>query len=667
MRFLVRYRQAKLWSPIDPAKACALWSELISHGRFPLENVARLRAIETCPAARPEVADYLKDADDDDTPWLRTFATRVRFQHAVRSGDRKAELKWLLKTIPLERTLKTQAELFARGLTLAKELDDNEALESLHELMKDRAPRLLENPPEELLLRHAADLQRAREFGKARAAYRRVLDSPKFNDLEKLRALNGIRMTYKLELEREKFVQATHEYSDFARERLLPKGGSGLIQYANTRIALARAVWTEHRPKEAAKILRELERELKGRHSLVESRFMRARIEEEAGRLRSALRILESIDDKHISDLDLKQKIAWYRAWILRKAGRLKEAAARLETMVAQEEFSSSIARNRFWLAKTLKDLGETEKAQLEFEQLIDEDPIGYYGTLAHRELGRPLPRLNLSGATIRAPADVDVPDHSQMSEESTLIFEWLLATGENELAKQFLYHLYQQKNHELTLEQTLSFLESYARAGAYQALFAYVTKLDPLARKQVLDSQPELIFPRLWSDLIEETAKKRGVPPELVYSIIRQESSFDPNARSPADAFGLMQLIPEMAKAAAKSSELKFSNPEDLYNPELNIQLGISFLRDTLRRWNNRFIPAVASYNASERAVSTWLKTRHRPDVLEFIEDIPYEETRTYVKLVMRNFVFYSRLSTSQDAIPFPEWCLAGLQPTKL
>lgn len=665
MRFLVRYRQAKLWSPIDPAKACALWSELISHGRFPLENVARLRAIETCPTTRPEVADYLKDADDDDTPWLRTFATKVRFQHAVRSGDRKAELKWLLKTIPLERTLKTQSELFARGLVLAKELEDHDALENLHELMQDHAPRLLIDPPEELLLRHAADLQRAREFEKARIAYRRVLESSKFSDLEKLRALNGIRMTYKLELKREKFVQATREYSDFARERLLPKGRSGLIQYANTRMALARAVWTEHRPKEATKILLALERELKGRHSLVESRFLRARIEEEAGRLRSALRILESIDDKHIGDLDLKHKIAWYRAWNLRKAGRLKEAAARLEAMVAQDEYSSSITRNRFWLAKTLKDLGEKEKAQLEFEQLLDDDPIGYYGTLAHRELGRPLPRLNPSAVSIRAPADVNVPDNT-MSEESNLIFEWLLATGENELSKQFLYHQYQKKGHDLTLEQTLSFLEFYARAGAYQSLFAYVTKLDPLLRKQVLDSKPELIFPRPWAGLIEETAKKRGVPPELVYSIIRQESSFDPNARSPADAFGLMQLIPQIAKAAAKSSGLKYSNPEDLYNPELNIQLGVSFLRDTLRRWNNRFIPAVASYNASEKAVSTWLKTRMRPDVLEFIEDIPYEETRTYVKLVIRNFVFYSRLSTSQDAIPFPEWCLAGLQPTK-
>lgn len=665
-RFLVRYRQAKLWSPIDPAKACALWAELISHGRFPLENVARLRAIETCPTDRPEVAEYLKVADEDDTPWLRTFAVQVRFQHAIRSGDRKAELKWLIKKIPLERTLKIQAELFARGLSLAKELEDNEALESLHELMKARAPRLLENPPEELLLKHATDLRRVREFEKARIAYRRVLESPKFDDAEKLQALNGIRMTYKLELNKEMFIQATREYSNFARERFFSRGRSGLNQYAHTRIALAQAVWTEHQPKEAAKILRELESEVKGRNPLVESRLIRARIEEEAKKFNSALKILESIEEKKIHDSDLKLSILWYRAWILRKAGRFKESIERLEAMLNNEEFSSAIARHRFWLAKSLKDLGEKERAQAEFEKLIEEDPIGYYGMLAYRELDRPLPRLNHMDTKIRAPAELSAPNQDHMSDESKLIFEWLLATEESELARRFLHHQQALKNKDLAPEQMLSLLEDYARAGAYQSLFAYVAKLEPNLRKQVLDSKPELIFPRPWSELIEETAKKRGVAPELVYSIIRQESSFDPNARSHADAFGLMQLIPVMAKAAAKSSGLELTNPEDLYNPELNIPLGVSFLRDTLKRWRNRFIPAVASYNASENAVSNWLKTRNRSNVLEFIEDIPYEETRSYVKLVMRNYVFYSRLSTSQDAIPFPEWCLAGIQDSK-
>ncbi len=665
MRYLVRYRQARLWSPIDPVKACALWAELFTNGRFPLENVARLRAIETCPSDRPELPRYLEDADADKTPWLKPFAIKVRYQHAVRSGDRRAELTWLLKAVPYEQTQKAQGELLMRGLALAKELEDQKALESLEEIIKEKAPRLLENPPEELLLKHALDLQKARDFEKARQAYRRVLESQKYSDAEKLRALNGIRMTYKLELNKEMYVQTTDEYSKFARERFLSKGKAGANQYASTRLTLAGAVWTEHKPKEATKILLDLERELKGRHPLVESRYMRARIEEEAGRLNSALRILESINEKSVKNADLKLSIAWSRAWILRKAGRLKEAAARFEKMLGQPDFAPLMARHRFWLAKTLKDLGEKERAQAELERLIEEDPLGYYGALAYRELERPLPKLNGLGQ-VRAPADFTLPDDAQMSDESKLVFEWLLATHETELARQFLNHEQRQRRRDLSPEQTLALLESYARAGAYQELFAYVVKLSPELKKRVLESNAELIFPRPWAALIGEASKKNGVPPELVYSIIRQESSFNPYARSHADAFGLMQIIPPVAKAVANSSGLKFENPEDLYDPELNIQLGVAFLRDTLRRWHNRFIPAVASYNASENAVSTWLKTRARDDVLEFIEDIPYEETRTYVKLVMRNFVFYSRLSTSQDAIPFPEWCLAGVQGSK-
>ena len=69
------------------------------------------------------------------------------------------------------------------------------------------------------------------------------------------------------------------------------------------------------------------------------------------------------------------------------------------------------------------------------------------------------------------------------------------------------------------------------------------------------------------------------------------------------------------------------------------------------------------AAYNASERAIESWLKTRLKEDSLEFIEDIPYDETRSYVKLVIRNFIFYSRLKEPAKKLAFPSWCLDDLQ----
>jgi soluble lytic murein transglycosylase len=115
-----------------------------------------------------------------------------------------------------------------------------------------------------------------------------------------------------------------------------------------------------------------------------------------------------------------------------------------------------------------------------------------------------------------------------------------------------------------------------------------------------------------------------------------------------------------------ARDSAFDYKQADDLYRPQLNISMGSAFLKRLLDQFDQQFIMTVASYNASEDAVMMWLKTRYRGDPLEFIEDIPYSETMTYIKLVLRNFIYYSRLASQDDAMKFPEWCLEGLQSLK-
>jgi soluble lytic murein transglycosylase len=124
-------------------------------------------------------------------------------------------------------------------------------------------------------------------------------------------------------------------------------------------------------------------------------------------------------------------------------------------------------------------------------------------------------------------------------------------------------------------------------------------------------------------------------------------------------DAFGLMQLLPEVAERAAEEHGIPMSKAEDLYEPHINIPLGAAHLRKLWDRYRGEFVLAVASYNASERAIMNWLKTRYRGDALEFIEDIPYDETREYVKLVMRNMITYQMMNAQEKAPEFPEWAL--------
>jgi soluble lytic murein transglycosylase len=164
-----------------------------------------------------------------------------------------------------------------------------------------------------------------------------------------------------------------------------------------------------------------------------------------------------------------------------------------------------------------------------------------------------------------------------------------------------------------------------------------------------MVSKHPELLFPRNYRELIVKSAEQEGILPEFPFSIIRQESAFNPRARSPVDAFGLMQLLPSLAKNLSKGTTIPYHEAEDLYDPEINVPLGTKELRNLLKKYDNQYILAVSAYNASDGAIRGWLKTRYRPDAVEFIEEVPYDETRTYIKLVLRNFVFYKRLSQPQ------------------
>lgn len=218
----------------------------------------------------------------------------------------------------------------------------------------------------------------------------------------------------------------------------------------------------------------------------------------------------------------------------------------------------------------------------------------------------------------------------------------------------------------DYTTEQGFELLKSYARAGLYLPLFATIGKIEKSQREALLLGHPELLFPMDYAPTIKGAAQKQEIPPELVFSIIRQESAFDPNARSFADAMGLMQILPTQAKNVAKELGIEWTGHNDLYRPELNIPVGAKMLRQGLNRYDGNFILAIASYNANDRAIKGWLKSRFREDPVEFIEEIAYEETRTYVKLVLRNYIFYKRLANPETALAFPPECLPDLQKFK-
>lgn len=676
LRLLTQYRQAAVWSAADPTKACQLWLSLAAEPRLPVAPVARLHAIETCPAGQGDLESVEQTLATDSEPWLNEALARAGLKRAVSTGDRDKEMTLSAQVARFEKLQKDRVRLLKRALALASEKKDEALMREYQSRLEDVAPRFIREPKPEQSMRIANDFRRVREFKKAREFYGRVVSQKDGDDLEKLRALDGIRMTFKLEKDTENFLKATARYAKFARDRFFKMAkGSGarplLGRYFDSQITLARAVWTEHQAGEARRILTRLEKDVKNRYPVEESLFIRARIEEEAGRFAKSLKILDGADFAQVGDQDLRGKLLWYRAWNLRKAGKLKEAAKSLESLAASERTQSLLARDRFWLGRTWKDLKDDARAQAEFEWLIANDPLGYYGLLAYRELKRPLPPIGRPAPQTPVLASETAEERESprlsLTGEEREQFEWLVAVKEKELARLYLDHASASLRAGYNDAQSTDLLKLYAQAGSYLTLFVRISELPPDTRQRIIDSNPELLFPQPWKPLVLEASQKFNVPVELIYSIMRQESSFNPTARSFADAFGLMQLIPEMAKHAGQRAGIQIQSPEDLYRPETNIPLGAAFLRGLFDHWHSQFILSVASYNASEKAIAGWMRTRFKGDPLQFIEDVPYEETKTYIKLVLRNFVFYSRLNAGSESIEFPEWCLENLQAIKL
>ncbi|MFN7824182.1 MAG: transglycosylase SLT domain-containing protein [Pseudobdellovibrionaceae bacterium] len=648
---LMLYKKARQERNTNPEQACDVFSRLSREENFPLKSLASLRSQFFCKSEDVKAKPNLEAE-----PWLNFLDLEKELYWAERSGDSLRLAKALLRKSQVSDRIRDKVAFLQRGLIEAKKTEDKSLQAEMEERLFKFAPRLMGKIEKKDYYRVGVDLIYQRQFQEGRSYLQKVFENEELSFDERYQAQRAYRSSYKTELKRNDHIIAARKLN-----RWLEKMGHP-SRHHEAALILARALWTEGDRTEAQKELDRAEKILKKRVPLDEIYFVRGKMAEEVGDYAKAIEMYAVGEKNSNPRTSHHERVLFAKAWSLRKLQRYSEAAESLQTLKTESTDPFDINRYSFWLARSLVQSGKQQEAQQELEWLTVNDPLGFYGLVAHRDLNRDLPPLALKDEDVTFHQVRSIPDSTDQYLRALIFVE------ENEVLERFLLNQTQNLKSDKTKnpEQWLYYLKAYARGGLFLPLFSQMGTLEPSLRAEILKRDPELLFPRKFAELIEENGERFNVRPELMLSIIRQESAFNPFARSPADAMGLMQVLPSVAKAHEKHTGIKVENFEDLFKPEINIPVGASLLNQLQRRYRGQFLLTAAAYNASERAIEGWLKTRLKEDPLEFIEDIPYEETRGYVKLVLRNFIFYKRLKQPNQSMPFPQWCLEDLQSVK-
>ncbi len=345
---------------------------------------------------------------------------------------------------------------------------------------------------------------------------------------------------------------------------------------------------------------------------------------------------------------------AEYRWNMARTKARARDFKAALEWAqpIIHQSPNSDLARQAgFWVGKWAKRLGRQQEAKAAFEYVLTYYPQSYYAWRSAVSLGLDVKDFT----TVRqlAPQVVKPTERPLLPAGSPTLKE-LYQLGQDRDVWTLWQAEFQNRIKPTVAEQ---FTDGLLRVGLGDRLegIAQIAKLEDrdTPEEQVqyhaLKQQPaywHALYPFPFLEVIETWSKQRQLNPLLVTALIRQESRFMPTIRSSANAVGLMQVIPETATAVAKRINLKHYA---LDNPHDNVNLGTWILDETHQNYNNNSLLAVASYNAGSGKVRTWLHEKPLTDPDEFVEAIPYEETKDYVKQVFGNYWNYVRLYNPQ------------------
>jgi soluble lytic murein transglycosylase len=347
----------------------------------------------------------------------------------------------------------------------------------------------------------------------------------------------------------------------------------------------------------------------------------------------------------------------WKAAWLNFRQGRTEDARKGFENQIALYPDSAEIPAALYWRGRIAEEEGNPAMAAAFYQKLADRYRNYYYAELGRQRLKNLHGKVDPSSPDAVHYALLDhiapltsalkIPDAEAPEDNLRVARARLLSNGA--LADMAVRELQAAASEEGGSWAPPEMAKVYQDGGRYDRGIEIMKRLTPNYFAVDIPDLPrpywEALFPRpYWSDL-RKYSQANGLDPFLVASLIRQESEFNAGAISHANAIGLMQLLPKTGKTVAKQVKLKGYKAPQLYTPAVNLQLGTRYFKDMVDKYNGQFEYALAAYNAGTDRVEDWLGDGHYRDPQEFVESIPFTETREYVQAILRNANVYRQL----------------------
>ncbi|CDZ78777.1 Soluble lytic murein transglycosylase precursor [Legionella massiliensis] len=285
----------------------------------------------------------------------------------------------------------------------------------------------------------------------------------------------------------------------------------------------------------------------------------------------------------------------------------------------------------QYWLARALEAKGETAKAKPIYQTIAQSRH--YYGFLASMRLNKKPTFENENPVNNMAL----LRPYQPFTDNIKALYYSKQALQASRLLNDFIS--------ELPKEDKSALIYWIANTLQWYGKSVYLSSNEELA------NQLSLRFPVIYHDTVNLYAKNYQVPQEFIYAIIRQESGFREDVVSSAGARGLMQIMPATASVVAKHAKITYSDKNQLFASQKNINIGVAYLKQLKNRYNHHPVLVAAAYNAGPSQVNYWLKNHPPKEMDIWIDTLPWHETRNYLKNIIAFYAVYQyRLQQKPD-----------------